>query len=239
MGRTMTAAERMAPPQSLSDIVKRALKRSRDGEPQVDPSSDVPGSSKPGPAEGELGTEAVKPDAVAGPKPEEVSQPEASTTTVSAPEPTTSVKNVESSPTDLLKNLIDMTHVPSGTEPAHFNSIAQTLMQDFELCVTSKSSTITAYEFLEVEFYWYNQQIIHFVVAIANQTESSTTISHCIMVKGTVNGNRELMRQALDIAARGRVQTTCRIEPLARLPDVFEELRGGKLAGRVVLDLWK
>ncbi|KDN44787.1 hypothetical protein RSAG8_05260, partial [Rhizoctonia solani AG-8 WAC10335] len=66
-----------------------------------------------------------------------------------------------------------------------------------------------------------------------------TAISRCITVKGIVNGNRELMRQALDIAARGCVHTTCRIEPLAKLPEVFEELRAGKLAGRVVLDLWK
>ncbi|CAE6382821.1 unnamed protein product [Rhizoctonia solani] len=71
------------------------------------------------------------------------------------------VKEVTSSPTDLFKNLLDMTHVPPGTEPAHFYTIAQTLMQHFELCVTSKSSVVTSYEFLEVEFYWYNQQSGH------------------------------------------------------------------------------
>ncbi|CAE6397638.1 unnamed protein product [Rhizoctonia solani] len=62
-------------------------------------------------------------------------------------------------------------------------------------------------------------------------------VSRCLTIKGIVNGNRDYMRQALDIAARGRVHTTCRIEPLAKLPEVFEELRAGKLAGRVVLDL--
>ncbi|KAF8753861.1 hypothetical protein RHS01_06585 [Rhizoctonia solani] len=62
---------------------------------------------------------------------------------------------------DLLKNLLDMTHVPPGTEPSHFHTIAQTLMQGFELCVTSKSSVVTPYELLEVEFYWYNEQSGH------------------------------------------------------------------------------
>ncbi|KAH7338783.1 alcohol dehydrogenase [Rhizoctonia solani] len=64
-----------------------------------------------------------------------------------------------------------------------------------------------------------------------------TVVSRCLTIKGIVNGNRDYTRQALDIAARGRVHTTCRIEPLAKLPEVFEELRAGKLAGRVVLDL--
>ncbi|KAF8713660.1 hypothetical protein RHS03_00437, partial [Rhizoctonia solani] len=71
------------------------------------------------------------------------------------------VKEVTSSSTDLLKNLLDMTHVPPGTEPSHFHTIAQTLMQGFELCVTSKSSVVTSYELLEVEFYWYNEQSGH------------------------------------------------------------------------------
>ncbi|KAL5640180.1 hypothetical protein ACGC1H_007450 [Rhizoctonia solani] len=66
-----------------------------------------------------------------------------------------------------------------------------------------------------------------------------TVISRCITVKGVVNGSREVLRQALDIAARGGVHAACRVEPLAKLPEVFEELRAGKLAGRVVLDLWK
>ncbi|CAE6367710.1 unnamed protein product [Rhizoctonia solani] len=75
--------------------------------------------------------------------------------------PKLEVNEVTSSPTDVFKNLLDMTHVPPGTEPAHFHTIAQTLMQNFELCVTSKSSVVTSYEFLEVEFYWYNQQSGH------------------------------------------------------------------------------
>ncbi|EUC57361.1 hypothetical protein RSOL_219490 [Rhizoctonia solani AG-3 Rhs1AP] len=127
---------------SVSDVVKRALERSK----TAGPSSDA---SKP-----ELVPEAT-PDEGLNPEPEASSK----TKVVSAPEPT--VKEVASSPADILRNLLDMTHVPPGTEPSHFNSIAQTLMQSFELCVTSKSSTITTYEVLEVEFYWYNQESGH------------------------------------------------------------------------------
>ncbi|CAE6435128.1 unnamed protein product [Rhizoctonia solani] len=64
------------------------------------------------------------------------------------------------------------------------------------------------------------------------------SIPRNITVKISYVGNREDARQALDMVARGRVQTTCRVEPLAKLPDVFEEMEAGKLAGRVVLDLW-
>ncbi|KAG8684836.1 alcohol dehydrogenase, partial [Ceratobasidium sp. 394] len=63
------------------------------------------------------------------------------------------------------------------------------------------------------------------------------TVVRSITVKGSYVGNREDARQALDIAARGRVRTTYRVEPLGKLPDVFKEMKEGKLAGRVVLDL--
>jgi len=65
------------------------------------------------------------------------------------------------------------------------------------------------------------------------------TVVRNITIKGSYVGNREDARQALDIAARGRVRTTYRVEPLAKLPDVFKEMKEGKLVGRVVLDLWK
>ncbi|EUC57367.1 alcohol dehydrogenase [Rhizoctonia solani AG-3 Rhs1AP] len=64
------------------------------------------------------------------------------------------------------------------------------------------------------------------------------SIPRNITIKVSYIGNREDTRQALDMVARGRVQTTCRVEPLAKLPDVFEEMEAGRLAGRVVLDLW-
>ncbi|CAE6382761.1 unnamed protein product [Rhizoctonia solani] len=64
------------------------------------------------------------------------------------------------------------------------------------------------------------------------------SIPRNIAIKISYVGNREDARQALDMVARGRVHTTCRVEPLAKLPDVFEEMQEGKFAGRIVLDLW-
>ncbi|QRV94896.1 hypothetical protein RhiJN_22914 [Ceratobasidium sp. AG-Ba] len=56
-----------------------------------------------------------------------------------------------------------MTHIPPGTEPSHFATIATSLMQGFHLCVASSASppVVSAYELLEVEFYWYNQTTGH------------------------------------------------------------------------------
>ncbi|CAE6489113.1 unnamed protein product [Rhizoctonia solani] len=59
-----------------------------------------------------------------------------------------------------------------------------------------------------------------------------------ITIKTSYVGSREDARQALDMVARGRVQTTCRVEPFRKLPEVFKEMEAGKFAGRVVLDLW-
>jgi D-arabinose 1-dehydrogenase-like Zn-dependent alcohol dehydrogenase len=63
------------------------------------------------------------------------------------------------------------------------------------------------------------------------------SLPRSITIKVSYVGNREDARQALDMVARGRVQTTCCVEPLARLPQVFDEMQEGKFAGRVVLDL--
>ncbi|CAE6427322.1 unnamed protein product, partial [Rhizoctonia solani] len=52
-----------------------------------------------------------------------------------------------------------------------------------------------------------------------------TCISRSITIKGMVIGNRAIAHQALDISARGRVNTVCRIEPLAKLSEIFEELK--------------
>ncbi|KAG8765428.1 hypothetical protein FRC12_007497 [Ceratobasidium sp. 428] len=73
------------------------------------------------------------------------------------------VSEVEQTPIEVFKHLLDMTHVPPGTEPSHFQAIATSLMRDFHLCVGSKSDppVVSSYEFLEVEFYWYNQTTGH------------------------------------------------------------------------------
>ncbi|QRW22110.1 Zinc-binding dehydrogenase [Rhizoctonia solani] len=71
------------------------------------------------------------------------------------------------------------------------------------------------------------------------EIDMASTIPRNIKIKTVYVGNREEARQALDMLARGRIQTTCRVEPLSKLPQVFDEMEEGKLAGRIVLDLWK
>ncbi|KAF8713663.1 Alcohol dehydrogenase GroES-like domain, partial [Rhizoctonia solani] len=71
------------------------------------------------------------------------------------------------------------------------------------------------------------------------EIDMASTIPRNIKIKTVYVGNREEARQALDMLARGRIQTTGRVEPLSKLPEVFDEMEEGKLAGRIVLDLWK
>ncbi|KAJ8578479.1 hypothetical protein ON010_g726 [Phytophthora cinnamomi] len=53
---------------------------------------------------------------------------------------------------------------------------------------------------------------------------------------GSYVGNRQDSIEALKLAAAGDVSTTYKIEKLENLPDVFERMAAGKLAGRIVLD---
>ncbi|BAE55236.1 hypothetical protein AFCA_002121 [Aspergillus flavus] len=59
---------------------------------------------------------------------------------------------------------------------------------------------------------------------------------HCY-ITGSAVGNRREAIEVLDFAARGIVKTHFRTEKMDKLTDVFEEMREGKLQGRVVLDL--
>lgn len=45
------------------------------------------------------------------------------------------------------------------------------------------------------------------------------------------------MKEALDIAARGLVKTKYELKPIDSLTQIFEDLEGGKISGRIVLDL--
>ncbi|RLN96820.1 hypothetical protein BBJ28_00021700 [Nothophytophthora sp. Chile5] len=53
---------------------------------------------------------------------------------------------------------------------------------------------------------------------------------------GSYVGNRQDSIEALKLAAAGDVSTTYKIEKLENLPDVFDRMAAGKLAGRIVLD---
>ncbi|KAF8596191.1 hypothetical protein BDV93DRAFT_528252, partial [Ceratobasidium sp. AG-I] len=73
------------------------------------------------------------------------------------------VEEVEKPPLEILTQLLNMSHVPSSTEPSHFLTLATMLMQSFHLCVanTDTPPVVSSYELLEVEFYWYCEETGH------------------------------------------------------------------------------
>jgi len=56
-------------------------------------------------------------------------------------------------------------------------------------------------------------------------------------IVGSAVGNRREAIEALELVKRGVVKVEYRVEPMEKLSDIFKEMEGGKLQGRVVLDL--
>jgi len=56
-----------------------------------------------------------------------------------------------------------------------------------------------------------------------------------ITVRGSIVGTRRDLAEALAFAAEGKVKTTVAVEPLEAVNDVFDQLRQGRVEGRVVL----
>ncbi|GJE96064.1 hypothetical protein PsYK624_122570 [Phanerochaete sordida] len=50
-------------------------------------------------------------------------------------------------------------------------------------------------------------------------------------------GNRQDAREALDLAARGKVRCFFELKPLSALKDTYQNLEKGTVVGRVVLDM--
>jgi alcohol dehydrogenase, propanol-preferring len=61
-------------------------------------------------------------------------------------------------------------------------------------------------------------------------------VANCITVRGSFVGTREDMAECLAFSADGRVKADIELQPLSAINDVFDRLRAGKVAGRVVLD---
>ncbi|KAL8292551.1 hypothetical protein RQP46_001163 [Phenoliferia psychrophenolica] len=61
------------------------------------------------------------------------------------------------------------------------------------------------------------------------------TVVKELRIVGSYVGNRQDAIEALDLAARGKVIATIKVEPLASLAAVYEQMKTGTLAGRVVL----
>ena len=58
-----------------------------------------------------------------------------------------------------------------------------------------------------------------------------------ITVRGSIVGTRLDLKEALDIAAKGKVKAHISVEPLENINDIFNRMEHGKIDGRIVIDL--
>jgi len=63
------------------------------------------------------------------------------------------------------------------------------------------------------------------------------TVTKSISIYGSYVGNRQDAREALEIAARGKVKCFYQRKPLSALADTYEGLEKGEIVGRIVLDM--
>lgn len=58
-----------------------------------------------------------------------------------------------------------------------------------------------------------------------------------ITVRGSIVGTRLDLKEALEIAARGKVKAHISVEPLENINDIFDRMEAGKIDGRIVIDM--
>jgi propanol-preferring alcohol dehydrogenase len=56
-------------------------------------------------------------------------------------------------------------------------------------------------------------------------------------VRGSIVGTRQDLQEALDFASEGKVKATVATEQLEHINAVFEQMRAGKIEGRIVIDM--
>lgn len=64
-----------------------------------------------------------------------------------------------------------------------------------------------------------------------------TTVLFGLTVRGSIVGTRKDMSEALDFFARGKIDPTYTVRPLAEINDIFTEMEEGRIEGRVVVDV--
>lgn len=64
-----------------------------------------------------------------------------------------------------------------------------------------------------------------------------STVLFGLTVRGSIVGTRSDMAEALEFFARGQVDPTYTVRPLAEINDIFDEMLAGTIDGRVVMDL--
>lgn len=62
-------------------------------------------------------------------------------------------------------------------------------------------------------------------------------VAMTLRIVGSAVGNRHDVDEALDIAARGHVKVQYQTKGLSDLPQVFTDMKEGKISGRIVLDI--
>jgi len=64
-----------------------------------------------------------------------------------------------------------------------------------------------------------------------------TTVLFGLTVRGSIVGTRKDMEEALDFFARGKIDPTFMIRPMADINAIFKEMEAGQIDGRVVMDM--
>jgi propanol-preferring alcohol dehydrogenase len=64
-----------------------------------------------------------------------------------------------------------------------------------------------------------------------------STVLFGLTVRGSIVGTRKDMTEALDFFARGLIEPTYTVRPLADINDIFDEMLHGAIDGRVVMDM--
>ncbi|MDM7856212.1 alcohol dehydrogenase AdhP [Cellulomonas alba] len=64
-----------------------------------------------------------------------------------------------------------------------------------------------------------------------------TTVLFGLTIRGSIVGTRKDMAEALDFFARGKVDPTFTVRPMADINDIFHEMEEGHIDGRVVMDM--
>ena len=62
-------------------------------------------------------------------------------------------------------------------------------------------------------------------------------VANCITIRGSFNGSRRDMAEALALAADGKVKADIKLQPLSAINSVLQRLKTGNVPSRVVLEL--
>jgi propanol-preferring alcohol dehydrogenase len=76
----------------------------------------------------------------------------------------------------------------------------------------------------------------HGVLITAPSLPLFDVVANCITIRGSFVGNREDMAETLAFAAEGKIKADIELQPLSAINEIFDRLKHGKVAGRVVLD---